>query len=63
MNCGGEMMFQYEIRTKVAVNNPKTVDGVYEVQINEGAYHFYNVEDILFFSIPVAEVHSIELIN
>ncbi|MEK4425154.1 hypothetical protein [Solibacillus sp. FSL K6-1523] len=56
-------MFQYEIRTKVAVNNPKTVDGVYEVQINEGAYHFYNVEDILFFSIPVAEVHSIELIN
>lgn len=56
-------MFQYEIRTKLAVSNPKTLEGVYDVQVNEGAYHFYNIEDILFFSIPITEVHSIELIN
>lgn len=34
---------------------------VTEVAINDGAYHFYNLEDVLFYSVPVHQVKYVKL--
>lgn len=39
------------------------LEKVMEVQITEGAYHFYNCNEVLMYSIPVSRVIQIRLIE
>lgn len=39
------------------------LEKVMEVQIAEGAYHFYNCDDVLMYSIPVNKVIQVRLVE
>lgn len=56
-------MFSYVINFNSATNSPRVLEGINDVQINNGAYHFYNSDDVLCYSVPTEHVYDVELID
>lgn len=51
---------KYEVEHEKGLIN---LEIVMELQISEGAYHFYNCDDVLIYSIPVNRVIQVRLIE